>query len=147
MRLEQVADTATQDVVRQMLEDEGLVSCDLDDDGIDLLVLRDGITVVACGGLENFGECALLRSLVVRREWRGRGIAVMLLAALEDAARQRGARTAYLLTSGAERYFQRQGYASVARASVPAAIAASRQFSSLCPASAACMRKDLAPQT
>lgn len=147
MRLEHVDDMETQAVVKAMVEAEGLVSSDLDEDDVELMVLRDGISVVACGGLEIMGPDVLLRSLVVRDGWRGRGIGVMLLAAMEAAAKQRGVATAWLLTTGPVDYFRRRGYEVVDRQNVVATIAGSRQFKSLCPASAFCMRKALTETT
>jgi len=64
-----------------------------------------------------------------------------LLAHAEDEAEKRGAREIYLLTTTAEAYFSRRGYTRVERASAPTAIAATRQFSDLCPSSSSFMVK------
>ncbi len=94
-------------------------------------------------GLEVFGEDALLRSLVVNESARQSGSGTNLVNAIENLARELGVRTLYLLTTTAEDYFRRRGFASVDRAMVSDSIRASTEFSSLCPGSAAVMRKFL----
>jgi amino-acid N-acetyltransferase len=92
-------------------------------------------------GLELFGDAALLRSLVVPADRRGRGSGSELLAHAERYATERGVRRIYLLTTSAESFFAQRGYTRAARDSAPEAIRASREFSGLCPASAAFMSK------
>lgn len=92
-------------------------------------------------GLELYGEVALLRSLVVAAADRGKGHGTRLVAAAEAYAGQRGVQEIYLLTTTAEAFFSRLGYAHCARAEAPVAIRQSAEFSSLCPASSAFMRK------
>ncbi|MFK8052208.1 MAG: arsenic resistance N-acetyltransferase ArsN2 [Woeseiaceae bacterium] len=107
-------------------------------------VVEQAGKIVAAGGLEPVGDFALLRSLVTDKRARGLGLAGQLVTALEQLASDRNIETLYLLTTTAEDYFQRRGYDVCERESVPAAIKASAQFSSLCPDSAAVMRKVLA---
>jgi amino-acid N-acetyltransferase len=90
-------------------------------------------------GLEVYGEVALLRSLVVASDRRGRGEGHELLKHAEERARAAGVRSLYLLTTTAEGFFARHGYQRVPRDSVPAAIGATREFAGICPASSACM--------
>jgi len=66
-------------------------------------------------GLEIFGDIALLRSLVVAADRRGTGEGAALLEHAETQARARGVRTLYLLTTTAEPFFTRHGYARVPR--------------------------------
>lgn len=97
--------------------------------------------LIGAVGLERFGDVALLRSLVVAPEARGTGLGSALTDAAEAAASADGIHDLYLLTQTAERFFARRGYAVVKRSSMPAAIQATHQFLSLCPASAICMHK------
>jgi protein-tyrosine-phosphatase len=53
-------------------------------------------------------------------------------------------RTLYLLTTTAEPFFAKHGYARAAREAAPAAIRATREFSGICPSSSAFMSRDLA---
>jgi len=99
--------------------------------------------VVGFGGLEIYGAEALLRSVVTLPEKRRCGHGRAVVAALEGEAARAACRTIYLLTSEAQGFFARLGYARCARASVPPAICATRQFATLCPASATVMVKRL----
>ena len=94
-------------------------------------------------GLEILGDVALLRSLVVTPAQRGSGAGVMLLRHAEEQARAHGVRTLYLLTTTAESFFAKQGYARVSRDVAPPAIRATREFSGICPASSAFMSRQL----
>jgi amino-acid N-acetyltransferase len=94
-------------------------------------------------GLELFGNVALLRSLVVALDRRGSGEGAALLRHAEDHARALGVRTLYLLTTSAESFFAKHGYRRAPRDSAPAAIRATREFSGICPASAAFMMRQL----
>jgi amino-acid N-acetyltransferase len=96
-------------------------------------------------GLEVFREEALLRSLVVEPSEQGAGVGRLLVAAAEAHARAQGAGSVYLLTTTAAAFFERLGYLRVHRDSAPETIRATREFASLCPASAAFMVKRLDP--
>ena len=94
-------------------------------------------------GLEAFGDVALLRSLAVVPAARGSGLGTALLRHAESAARADGVHALYLLTTTAEAFFARHGYSSAPRATAPAAIRSTREFSGICPASSAFMKRDL----
>lgn len=97
-------------------------------------------------GLDVHGDGALLRSLAVSEARRGTGLGAALLAHAEQFAAQQGIRTLYLLTTTAEGFFARHGYRPMLRAEAPAFIAATSQFSQLCPSSSAFMAKSLADE-
>ena len=99
--------------------------------------------IVGLAGFDRAGSDALLRSLAVAPDWRGRGLGEQLVARREAAARVAGVNRFFLLTTSAADYFRRLGYREVTRADVPSAIAAHAQFRSLCPASATCLAKRL----
>ena len=94
-------------------------------------------------GVEVYGSDGLLRSLAVDPRGQGQGTGTALLEHLYAHATSVGISELYLLTETAEAYFQRQGFEHVSRALVPEAIKQTREFSSLCPDSAAVMRKVL----
>jgi amino-acid N-acetyltransferase len=58
-------------------------------------------------------------------------------------AKSQGAREIYLLTTTAERFFERLGYTRVPREAAPLAIQQTQEFSALCPSSSAFMVKQL----
>ncbi len=92
-------------------------------------------------GLELSGDVALLRSLVVAEALRGSGAGSALLDHAERSARAKGVKSLYLLTTTAAAFFSRRGYALAPRETAPAAIRATREFSAVCPGSAAFMSK------
>lgn len=94
-------------------------------------------------GVELCGASALLRSLVVRPEHRSIGLGAALVEHVEGYARSHGVRAIYLLTTTAEAFFARRGYATEHRATAPPEIAATREFAGICPASSAFMMKRL----
>lgn len=109
----------------------------------DFLVAEADGRIVGAIGLERYGDAALLRSAVVEAGERGAGLGAALVERLLDAARASGVRQIYLLTTTAERYFPRFGFALVARDQVPSAVRASVEFREACPASAVAMRRAL----
>jgi amino-acid N-acetyltransferase len=96
-------------------------------------------------GIEVYDSVALLRSLAVTDKCRGSGFGTALVAAAERHARARGVKELYLLTTTAERFFQRLGYAPASREAAPEAIRRTQEFSALCPSSSAFMVKVLQP--
>ena len=100
--------------------------------------------LLAVAGLEPVGQGdALLRSLVVRDDCRSRGVGRLLVKDMEGRARTLGIRRLFLLTDTAEHFFTAAGYQRIERTAVPTGVTHTAQFASLCPASAACMRKEL----
>jgi amino-acid N-acetyltransferase len=128
------------DVIRGLLESAGLPVADLDLVHQEFLVACEGGRIVGCAGAEHHGSAALLRSLAVAPEHRGKGLGDLLLRKGVDEARRRGARDLYALTTTIEPLLARRGFVRVERATVPEGIRRSREFASLCPASAACMK-------
>jgi amino-acid N-acetyltransferase len=94
-------------------------------------------------GLELFGEVALLRSLAVASSMRGTGVGSSLVAHAERHARDQGVQSLYLLTTTAEQFFLRHGYARIPRDEAPAAIKTTCEFSGICPTSSVFMVKYL----
>lgn len=126
------------------LEAEGLPSGDLRQPGVRLFVFRVDGAAIGYAGLEVYGADALLRSVVVDPLRRRAGAGRVIVEAALAEARALGATRAYLLTTSAQAYFARLGFAAIDRASAPAAILSTRQAAGLCPASAPLMVKPLA---
>ncbi|MFN2567330.1 MAG: arsenic resistance N-acetyltransferase ArsN2 [Gemmatimonadaceae bacterium] len=98
-----------------------------------------GNEIVGAEGIEVYGRSGLLRSAVVHPDWRGRGVGDALTRDRLEWARRAGLDRVYLLTTTAESYFPRFGFARVDRAEAPPEIRESREFASACPATAAFM--------
>ena len=96
-------------------------------------------------GMELLGSVALLRSLTVATPRRRSGLGAALLAHAERHAMERGVRSLFLLTTTAERYFARHGYATIPRDTAPVALRNTTEFATLCPVSAVLMVKQLCP--
>ena len=126
------------------LKAEGLPTDDLGCAFNRFYALEEGGEVLGYAGLERRGGAALLRSVVVPPERRGCGIGRRLVEATLDKAAALGHLEVHLLTTTAAAYFERLGFERVAREGVPAGIAASAQFASLCPSSAVLMRRTIA---
>lgn len=139
-----LAQAPVSEALRSALAAAGLPVDDLNEPGrLWFAARRDG-RIIGHAGLEPYGKAALLRSVVLVDGERGRGWGRMLVEAVCAEAAGRGIATLYLLTTTAEAFFAHIGFARIARAEVPADVAASREFSTLCPASAVVMRKTLA---
>lgn len=109
-----------------------------------LLALDDG-ALVATAAIEAYGSAGLLRSVSVAEGHRGRGIGERMLRLAILEARRRGIRTLHLLTTTAETYFSRRGFAMAPRAEAPIELHASAEFKGACPASATFMSMALPP--
>jgi N-acetylglutamate synthase-like GNAT family acetyltransferase len=109
------------------------------------VVARGKYAVVGCAAVEIHGSVGLLRSVCVAPDQRGTGLGRRLVTAAEETAASLGLTELYLLTETAEGWFPRLGYRVATRASVPAALTASPEFTGACPASAAVLRKRLWP--
>jgi amino-acid N-acetyltransferase len=130
--------------IKQILKLAALPTTDLTQAHLHrFLVARDGATLAGVGGLEIFGQDALLRSVVVDPVYRERGLGSHLVHRLEEAAQEQGADTIYLLTTSAERFFSLLGYRRIERRQTPPTIQATPEFTSLCPDTAVCMQIDL----
>jgi len=132
--------------VKDLIAGAGLSVEDLNSQKLrHFIVARRGDALVGTVGLEPAGPDALLRSLAVAAHCRRQAIGRGLVAAIEKYARSHGAMALYLLTMDAADFFRRQGYEVVARPSAPAGIQATEEFHRICPASAQCLWKRLAP--
>ncbi|HKC15371.1 MAG TPA: arsenic resistance N-acetyltransferase ArsN2 [Steroidobacteraceae bacterium] len=129
--------------IRSLLERNGLPTRDLVSSRPEFIVACAGARIIGAGALERFGATALLRSIVVASEARSAGLGGLIVRELERRARAAGVLEVILLTETAESFFRRQNYHTIGRSGVPAAIQASEEFRSLCPASAHCLSKEL----
>jgi amino-acid N-acetyltransferase len=99
--------------------------------------------LIGAVGLELYGGSALLRSAAVEESWRGSGVGRVLVDRALDLARQHRIEDVYLLTTTAEHYFPKFGFACVSRETVAEGVQSSVEFQTACPASAVVMRKTL----
>jgi arsenite methyltransferase len=124
----------------------GLPAVDVREHIATFLVARVGGRIVGCVGLELSGETALIRSLAVLPEQRGRGLGVRLAREILEKTRRLGAGEAVLLTTTVQAMAARMGFHEVPRESVPLAVRQSWEFRADCCGAATCMRLGLAPE-
>ncbi|WP_175686441.1 arsenic resistance N-acetyltransferase ArsN2 [Burkholderia anthina] len=109
------------------------------------VVAKEDSTICGCGGIEHYGDAALLRSIAVAQQKRDSGLGQRIVSRLVAECRSREVRSLALLTTTAENYFARHGFVRVSRQDIPAPLLASRQLRGVCPDSATAMLKDLNP--
>lgn len=143
----ELAGEADTNAIRDLLVRNELPTGDLSTARPEFVVVRSAGQIIGTGALEHFGGAALLRSVAVEPQWRGSGMGRLLIAELERRARAAGVSEIILLTLTAADFFRRLGYGAKDRARVPEAVLNGTEFSSLCPASATCMAKRLAPDS
>ena len=130
--------------VQDLLTRSGLPLVGVDEWLPHFLVAEHEGELIATAGLEVYEASALLRSVAVEPHWRGTGLGRRLIDDLLSEAQVRGITDVYLLTTTAEHYFPRLGFACVTRADVPACVQVSCEFQGACPSSAVVMHRQLA---
>lgn len=129
--------------LREALAAEGLPTEDLHSAANRFYAWEENGQMLGFAGLERHGPTAILRSVVVAAERRRSGIGRRLVEAVIDRAQPLGHREVYLLTTTAPEFFERLGFTRIERNAVPPPVAATAEFTRLCPASAVCMRRRL----
>jgi amino-acid N-acetyltransferase len=125
-----------------LLRENDLPVSDLDETKTLFACLSNG-GVIGTGGLEFFKDCALLRSISIKKDLQKKGFGKFIVCELEKMAGQTGVNCLYLLTTTAGGFFTKVGYESVDREAVPIEIKNTTEFSSICPSTAKVMRKFL----
>lgn len=127
----------------EFLKDFELVYTDLDQQNVRIFRFEDSGSLVGFGGLEIFGNLALLRSVAVTKEFQGKKAGRFICEWIENWARENQLSELYLLTTTAPDFFAHLNYQVIRRDEFPEPLRQTSQFSELCPASAVGMRKTL----
>ncbi len=131
------------DSVFEHLAEAKLDFSDLKQPNIRLFRFEENGQTIGVGGLEIFGDQALLRSVAVKKELQGKGFGKEIVAQIEQTARHSGIKSVYLLTNTAPEFFKSIGYQQINRDNFAEPLKQTSQFSGLCPISAICMKKAL----
>jgi amino-acid N-acetyltransferase len=137
-----VVEAGLKPAVLALLRENDLPVSDLDETKT-LFACLDNGDLIGTGGLESFRDCALLRSISIKKDLQKKGLGKFIVGELEKVARQSGVNCLYLLTTTAEGFFTKRGYETVDRETVPIEIKNTTEFSSICPSTAKVMRKFL----
>jgi len=137
------ADPKYREAIINLLQAERLPVEDLPVNLPNFFIAMDNGLVLGAIGMEIYGRDGLLRSLVVKSEYRKMKIAAGLINEVEKLGRCIGLHTIYLLTETAQKYFAGKGYQLIERKEAPQLLQHSPEFSHVCPASAALMKKYL----
>jgi N-acetylglutamate synthase-like GNAT family acetyltransferase len=133
--------------IASLLEENGLPLDGARQHLVNFLVAMAGDVVVGCAGAEVYGDVALLRSVAVAPLMRSNGVGTRLVTRLLQDAEQRKIGKWYLLTTGAQEYFARIGFAAEPIEKAPICLQASAEFQGACPATAVFMSLALAPRS
>lgn len=131
------------DDIIALLSSEKLPTDDLPEILKNFSVMTENEELIGVVGLETYGNYGLLRSLVIRPDYRNQNIAGKLVKEVEKLAAAEGLKAVFLLTETAPDYFSSKGYYLIARSEIPAEVQRSSEFSHVCPQSAIAMKKDL----
>ena len=128
--------------ITEALRIEGLCFDDID-------LKRDAYYVAATEeiqmlyGFELYGTDALLRSVWIAQERRGKGFGHDLMGSILKQAKALNISSLYLLSTTAAPYFERGGFVEIKRTDVPASIENTNEFKNYCPDTAICMKYNL----
>ena len=129
--------------LEKLLSDSGLPIEDLPLGLENFFVIKDEDIIIASVGLEISGNYGLLRSLAVAQDYQGKGLANALYLEILELAKKQTISTIFLLTTTADRYFEKLGFIRVSREETPFEIQQSQQFSSICPSTASIMKLEI----
>lgn len=127
----------------KLLLDNKLPTVDLKEDYVDLFVGLINDNVVASIGLERYNGIGLLRSLAVSDEFKNQKIGDKLMIQLFNLCNTDKIDELYLLTTTAEKYFEKYGFCKIDRNNTPDTIRQTHEFKDICPVSAVVMCKKL----
>ena len=125
--------------LERLLEEAGLPTEGLDPAPDRTVVAFEGDRLWGAATVHRYAGGGLLRSVVVAKDLRGRGLGAKLTEKAIDLARQSGVTTIYLLTETASEFFLRFGFEVIPRESVPVDVARDVEFTTLCPSLATVM--------
>jgi len=99
--------------------------------------------IIGCAGYEAYNQNGLFRSLAVKPLYRNMSIAHTMIDNIYVLAQEQGIKEFFLLTTTADKFFGKLGWKMINRNDVPANIAGTTEFASICPSVAICMKHQL----
>lgn len=129
--------------IKNLLSKNELPHADISEKWECFYLIESGSVRVGVGGFEQYGDVALLRSIVIEDEHRGTGYGTSLCQQLLSKAQSQGISTVFLLTTTATEFFRRLGFKRVDRQTAPESIQQTSEFRDFCPSTAICMKFEL----
>ena len=102
--------------------------------------LDESKQLIGSGGLEFYGDTALLRSIAVDERFRGQLLGKKIVENIINKAKDSKIKDLYLLTETAHSYFLKKGFQDVSREDVADVIKKTTEFAQVCRASAVVMK-------
>ncbi len=121
--------------VTALLQAQKLPAQDLPATLENFIVAKENGKLIGSVGLQIYKPFALLRSLALESGHQNKGLGKILYKAAHKLALDSQVQELFLITTTAAPFFERLGFSQIERHTVPAAIGATAQFSSICPAS------------
>lgn len=129
--------------ILHLLEIVGLPKAGVPNHLDNFLVSVHNEKVVGCVGLEVYNNIGLMRSLAVYPRCQGKGIGKILTQYMLAYAQEKRLDELYLLTTTADKFFLKYGFAQIPRKKVDNQVKASIEFKSACPKTTVCMKRVL----
>ncbi len=142
LTFEKISDEDINDA-KTLLKENDLCYADIPKENLDIFKVLDSSVIMGYLGLEHYGPDAVLRSVVINDNFRGKNLGRNMTLLGIDAARNKGIESLYLLTLTAKDFFSRLGFKVIVRTDVPEAVGKSEEFLNFCPDTATCMKLSL----
>ena len=107
---------------------------------VDFFLIMSEKKIAGVIGAEIYSPYALLRSLAVADSFKKKGMGTRLTVFLLDYLAVHGINEVFLLTTTADKFFNKMGFETIDRSDAPQQILKTKEFSEICPDSAVCMR-------
>jgi amino-acid N-acetyltransferase len=129
--------------IRDLLAANNLPIADIADDAVRLFEFRQDNELIGTVGVEQHGHTGLLRSLAVKDNHRSKGIGEQLVTHVLCYCSSKQITELYLLTTTAEKFFEKLEFKRISRETTPNEIMQTREFKDICPLSAIVMHKSI----
>lgn len=137
VRIEKTSDL---NETKEILSINNLPSQDIESSNVQMFSALLDSKLIGIIGFENNNNIALLRSFVVLEQYRNKKYGQVICKKFIEMLQEKGFKEIYLLTTTAKEFFEKLGFLSIDRNDAPIEIQNSSEFSSLCPATAQCLK-------
>lgn len=133
--------------IEKFLKEAELPVNDIYSSPVNFFGIKESQKMVAVGALEIYHPYAIVRSVAVSPKLQKNGVGSKMVDFLEEKAKELKIAELFLLTTTAEEFFSKKGYANKLRSSCPEKILNSEEYRNLCPDSAISLSKKLQQKT